>query len=73
MVGHLQFEALITTAPLSDNPNDFALLAMLGLLSLRIFEACGANIGDLGEEPGRRVRESAVRAARSSWSRYRQR
>ena len=28
---------------------------MLGLLGLRIFEACGANIADLGEEHGRRV------------------
>jgi site-specific recombinase XerD len=51
-LGHLQFEALITTARLSVNPNDFALVAMLGLLGLRIFEACGANIADLGEEHG---------------------
>ena len=54
-LGHLQFEALITTARLSANPNDFALIAMLGLLGLRIFEACGANIGNLGEEHGHRV------------------
>jgi site-specific recombinase XerD len=54
-LGHLQFEALITTARLSPNPNDFALIAMLGLLGLRIFEACGANLGDLGEEHGHRV------------------
>jgi len=54
-LGHLQFEALLTTARLSANPNDFALIAMLGLLGLRIFEACGANIGDLGEEHGHRV------------------
>ncbi|TWG28057.1 site-specific recombinase XerD [Micromonospora palomenae] len=54
-LGHLQFEALITTARLSANPNDFALIAMLGLLGLRIFEACGANISDLGEEHGHRV------------------
>ncbi|WP_406081368.1 hypothetical protein [Micromonospora sp. NBC_00858] len=40
-LGHLQFEALITTARLSTNPNDFALVALLGLLGLRIFEACG--------------------------------
>ncbi|MFU8855120.1 tyrosine-type recombinase/integrase [Micromonospora sp. SL1-18] len=32
-----------------------ALIAMLGLLGLRIFEACGTNIGDLGEEHGHRV------------------
>src|SRR5436190_2664887 len=54
-LGHLQFEALITAARLSTNINDFALIAMLGLLGLRIFEACGSNIGDLGEEHGHRV------------------
>jgi integrase/recombinase XerD len=54
-LGHLQFEALITTARLSTNPNDYALIAMLGLLGLRIFEACGASISDLGEEHGHRV------------------
>jgi site-specific recombinase XerD len=54
-LGHLQFEALITTARLSPNPNDFGLIAMLGLLGLRIFEACGANVADLGEEHGHRV------------------
>jgi hypothetical protein len=51
-LGHLQFEALIATARLSANPNDFALVALLGL---RIFEACGARIADLGEEHGHRV------------------
>jgi hypothetical protein len=40
----------LTAARLSANHNDFTLIAMLGLLGLRIFEACGANIGDLGEE-----------------------
>jgi hypothetical protein len=54
-LGHLQFEALITTARLSANPNHFALVAMLGLLGLRIFEFCGASISDLGEEHGHRV------------------
>jgi integrase/recombinase XerD len=54
-LSHLQFEALLTTARLSVNVNDFALVAMLGLLGLRIFEACGANIADLGEEHGHRV------------------
>jgi len=54
-LGHLQFEALITTARLSTNPTDFALVALLGLLGLRIFEACGANLSDLGEEHGHRV------------------
>jgi integrase/recombinase XerD len=54
-LGHLQFEALITTARLSVNPNDFALVALLGLLGLRIFEACGASVADLREEHGHRV------------------
>ena len=38
---HLQFEALLTAARESPNPCDFALVAMLGLLGLRIFEATG--------------------------------
>jgi integrase len=52
---HLQFEALLTAARESANLNDFALVAMLGLLGLRIFEATGADIADLGEEHGHRV------------------
>jgi len=52
---HLQFEALLTTARESPNRYDFALVAMLGLLGLRIFEATGADIADLGEERGYRV------------------
>ena len=52
---HLQFEAMLSAARSSANANDFALVCMLGLLGLRIFEACGANIGDLGEEHGHRV------------------
>jgi hypothetical protein len=51
---HLQFEALLTVRD-SANPCHFALVAMLGLLGLRIFEATGANIADLGEEHGQRV------------------
>ncbi len=39
----------------SANPCDFALVAMLGLLGLRIFEATGSHIADLGEEHGHRV------------------
>jgi integrase/recombinase XerD len=34
---HLQFEALLTTARQSPNPNDFALVTMLALLGPRIF------------------------------------
>jgi integrase/recombinase XerD len=52
---HLQFEALLTAARQSANRNDFALVAMLGLLGLRIFEATGSDIGDLGEEHGHRI------------------
>ena len=40
---HLQFEALLTAARESANDYDFALVAMLGLLGLRIFEATGAR------------------------------
>jgi integrase/recombinase XerD len=52
---HLQFEALLTAARKSANRCDFALVAMLGLLGLRIFEATSADIADLGEEHGHRV------------------
>jgi integrase/recombinase XerD len=52
---HLQFEALLTAARQSAQPCDFALVAMLGLLGLRIFEATGADIADLGEEHGHQV------------------
>jgi integrase/recombinase XerD len=52
---HLQFEAMLTAARTSANQGDFALVAMLGLLGLRIFEATGSNINDLGEEHGHRV------------------
>jgi site-specific recombinase XerD len=52
---HLQFEALLTAARESVNDYDFALVAMLGLLGLRIFEATGADIADLSEEHGHRV------------------
>jgi integrase/recombinase XerD len=52
---HLQFEALLTTARESSDPCDFALVAMPGLLGLRIFEATSADITDLGEQHGHRV------------------
>jgi integrase/recombinase XerD len=52
---HLKFEALLTAARESSNPCDFALIAMLGLLGLRIFEATAADITDLGQEHGHRV------------------
>lgn len=43
-LNHLQFEAILTAARESANVNDFALVTMLGLLGLRIFEATGADI-----------------------------
>jgi site-specific recombinase XerD len=46
---------LLTAARESANRNDFALVAMLGLLGLRIFEVTGTSIQDLGEEHGHRV------------------
>lgn len=52
---HLQFEAMLSAARDSSNPNDFALVAMLGLLGLRIFEATGADVQHLGESHGHRV------------------
>jgi site-specific recombinase XerD len=52
---HLQFEALLTAARQSADPCDFALVAMLGLLSLRIFDATDSEIADLREEHAHRV------------------
>lgn len=54
-LSHLQFEAMLTAARDSSNANDFALVAMLGLLGLRIFEATGADIEALSEVRGHRV------------------
>src|SRR4249919_293180 len=66
---HLQFEALLTAARESANRNDFALVAMLGLLGLRIFEAAAADIGDLGEEHGHRVLRVCGKGTKVVWSR----
>jgi integrase len=52
---HLQFEALLTTARTSTNPNDLALVCLLSLLGLRVFEATAISLDDLGEEHGHRV------------------
>jgi integrase len=52
---HLQFEALLTAARQSADQCGFALVAMPGLLGLRIFEATTADITDLVEEHGHRV------------------
>ncbi|MDX6236433.1 MAG: integrase/recombinase XerD, partial [Kribbellaceae bacterium] len=52
---HLQFEAMLTAAKQSTNRCDSALVTMLGLQGLRIFEATDSDIEDLGEEHGHRV------------------
>lgn len=54
-LNHLQFEAMLTASRDSTNVNDFALVAMLGLLGLRIFEATGCDIEALSEVHGHRV------------------
>ncbi|WP_299933004.1 tyrosine-type recombinase/integrase [uncultured Nocardioides sp.] len=54
-LSHLQFEAILTAGRDSANLNDFALVAMLGLLGLRIFEATGTDVQALGEARGHRV------------------
>jgi integrase/recombinase XerD len=63
---YLQFEALLTAARQSLDRCAFALVAMLGLLGLRIFEATGADIADLGEEHCHRVLRVCGKAPRSS-------
>jgi integrase/recombinase XerD len=69
---HLQFEAMLTASRESAHPSDFALVAMLGPLGLRIFEATSANIADLGEEHGPASCGYAAREPRSCSSRSRQ-
>ena len=54
-LSHPQFEAMLSAGRDSANPNDFALVAMLGLLGLRIFEATGSDVTALGEARGHRV------------------
>lgn len=44
-LGRLQFEALLTTARRSDNPNDFALIAMLGLRGWPARRGSGWRLG----------------------------
>lgn len=46
---------MLVAARQSANACDFALVSFLGLLGLRIFEAVGADITDVGEEHGHRV------------------
>ncbi len=69
---HLQFEALLTAARTSANRCDFALVTMVGLLGLRIFEATGSNIeGTWARSMATGCCVFVARAARSSLSRCR--
>jgi integrase/recombinase XerD len=63
---HLQFEALLTAARDSQAPGDFALVAMLGLLGLRIFEATGPTSRTLAKSTATECCACAAKAARSS-------
>ena len=63
---HRQFEALLTTARQSPDQCDFALVALLGLLGLRIFEATSADIADLGESTATGCCAYAGKAPRSA-------
>ncbi|MCA1836263.1 MAG: hypothetical protein LC721_08030 [Actinobacteria bacterium] len=51
-LSHLQFDALPTAARDSENRFDFALVAMLGLLGLRIFEAAASMSTTLVKSTG---------------------
>jgi len=71
----LQFEAMLTAAREPANQFDFALVAMLGLLGLRIFEATGTDVTDLGERNtdtgccgwSARAPESSLYLSRLQW------
>jgi integrase/recombinase XerD len=54
-LSHLQFEALLIAGRDSTNRFDLALVSMLGLLGLRVFEATGCDIEGLSEVYGHRV------------------
>jgi integrase/recombinase XerD len=50
----MQLGALVATARAA-GPDEAALITLLGLLGLRVSEACGVNIDDLGAERGHRT------------------
>ena len=53
-LSHLQLEAMLARSR-DTSATDHALIVLLGLLGLRVGEACAANIEDLGMEHGHRV------------------
>jgi integrase/recombinase XerD len=52
-LSHLQFEAYLAAS--RKRPDDEALVAMMGLLGLRVSEACAVRVEDLGYEHGHRT------------------
>ena len=65
---HLQFEALLTAARESANRNDFALVAMLGLLGLRISRLPARILPTSAKSTATGSCGCAAKAARLSWS-----
>jgi integrase/recombinase XerD len=53
-ITHLQFEALLARSR-EHGPVDHAVIVLLGMLGLRVGEACAANIHELGMVRGHRV------------------
>jgi len=71
-LSHLQFEALLIAGRDSTNPNDLALVSMLGLLGLRVFKATGCDIEGSAKSMATGCCECTAKEARSSSPRYRQ-
>jgi integrase/recombinase XerD len=65
---HLQFEALLTAARQSAHPCDFALVAMLALLGLRISKRPARTSPTSAKSTATACCACAERAPRSSWS-----
>jgi integrase/recombinase XerD len=66
-LSHLQFEAVLAAARESSNRFDFALVAMLGLLGLRISEASGATLMTSATSMGTASCSSTAKAVRKPW------
>jgi site-specific recombinase XerC len=69
-LSHLQFEAMLTVARQSPNRFDFALVTMLGLLGLRIFEAPAATSKTSANNTATGFCACTARATRSPWYRF---
>ena len=69
-LSHLQFEAILTAARDSINVHDSALVSMLGLLGLRVFEATGPTSRDSARSTDTGSCACTGRATRSPSHRY---